>query len=438
MKLYYIKALKTITGSKTLISNFFSLSIIQAANFVLPLLVIPHLVNVLKVENFGLVSFAQACIQLFIIITDYGFNLSATKSVSLARDSNKKLSEIFNSVIQTKLLLFAICAGLIAVSTQVIPSLHEHKLLFLYGIFMVLGQALIPVWFFQGIEKMKFLTIIHLISKVIFTALIFIFIRVPEDYIYVNLIYGLGSIVAGFISIILVYKSFSVSLKLTSYIAIKNQLKESFPFFISNLSNNIYIYSNIIILKFLSTAEIVGYYSIAEKIFAAAKRLLEVLFLTVYPHACKLSLQADQALQIFFTRFFYLLIFVLACFGAATFIFAEELIVIISGEAFPLSILLLKLLSFAPLIIGLNMPAYQTALIYNYQQAYVGILVFASGINIILNFYFAGLYGAIGTIFTIWLTEIFVTSALNIVIWKRTRYNFFNFANLRVSINGKG
>lgn len=406
---------------------------IQAANFILPLVVIPYLIDKLEMEYFGLVSFAQALMQLFITFTDYGFNLSATKEVSISRSNQIRLSDIFNNVLQSKLVLFVISALTILLCTIIIPSFREHRLLYLFGITMVLGQTLIPVWFFQGIEKMRYLTLIHLISKIVFTSLIFIFIQTPGDYIYVNLLYGVGGIIAGILSILLAVKNFSVKLKLSSVAAIKHQVTESFPFFLSNLSNNVYIYANIIILKILSTNEIVGYFSVAEKVFAAAKRLIEVLFLTVYPHACKLSTESAEALQRFFSKFLYLLIILLSSFGLATFFFAEELVVLIAGDHYPISVLLLKILSFAPLIIGINIPAYQTALIFNFREAYVGTLVVASILNIIFNFYFVLQYGVVGTVLSILFTEIFVTTALHFVIWRKTRYLFFAFSNIRTS-----
>ena len=120
------------SDKKRLISNFFSLSSVEAANYIFPLITLPYLVRVLGPEKYGLINFAAAFIYYFVLLTDYGFNLSATREVSINRENKQKVLKIFNSVMFVKLILMIISLIIMLAVIFFIPKFRQDRLIYVY------------------------------------------------------------------------------------------------------------------------------------------------------------------------------------------------------------------------------------------------------------------------------------------------------------------
>lgn len=77
-----------------LIRNFSYLSLLQVFNLILPLIVYPYLIRVLGKETYGLVVFAQSLVFYLVILVGFGFNISATKEVSIHRNDSKSWEKL--------------------------------------------------------------------------------------------------------------------------------------------------------------------------------------------------------------------------------------------------------------------------------------------------------------------------------------------------------
>jgi polysaccharide transporter, PST family len=285
-----INKLKNIANTedkKRLLSNFFSLSVLQAFTYILPLLTLPYLVRVLGVDKFGLVMFAQAFIMFFNILVDYGFNLSATREVSIHRDNKEKITEIFSSVMTIKFLLIGVSFLLMSIIVFSFEKFSNDWELYYLSFLLVIGNAMFPIWYFQGMERMKYITIVNITSKFIFTIAIFVFIQDEVDYIMIPLLNGLGFIVGGLISLWIVYKEFNQSFVFQKYNTLKIHFKDSSQFFLSRVSVTIYTSANAFVLGLLTNNTMVGYYTIAEKLYMAMQSLYAPIAQALYPYVAK-------------------------------------------------------------------------------------------------------------------------------------------------------
>jgi PST family polysaccharide transporter len=273
-----------LEDKKALISNFFSLSVLQALNMFLPLFTLPYLVRVLGAENFGLVNFSLSIIMYFNILVSFGFELSATREISMNRDNIEKVSKIFSTVMLIKILLFIFSFIILSILIFSIDTLHEHMALYYVTFGFVLGNLLFPTWFFQGMEKMKYITYINFVSRVLFTILIFILVKESDDYIYVPLLNTFGTVFGGVYSLWLVFSLYKINVVLPSREEFFSHLKDSYAFFLSRVANDGSRYYAITIIGMSFGNTIVGYYSMIEKLYYAFMSLGGIVAQTIYPY----------------------------------------------------------------------------------------------------------------------------------------------------------
>ena len=311
---------------KNLLSNFISLFVLQGANYILPLITFPYLVRVLGSEKFGLVMFAQAFITFFNILVDFGFNLSAVREISLYRDNKKKLTEIFSSVITIKISLILVSLTLLTIIVLSFDKFKDEKILYYLSFLIVIGQALFPVWYFQGIEKMKYITIVNVLSKTFFVFAVFIFIHDEKDYLLVPLFNGLGLIIGGLISLWILHKIFGQTFEFQDLNTIIKYIKEGFQFFLSRLSSVGYSNINTFLIGVILTSQYVTYYYVADKIISIILQIFDPIVQTVYPYLAR-NFRKSFFFKLFvfvFISSIFIVIFIYMLSGYISILFLKE------------------------------------------------------------------------------------------------------------------
>ena len=320
------------TENKKLLSNFFSLSILQIFIYALPLILIPYLLKVLGTEKFGLVMFAHAFNLYFFILIDFGFNNSATKDISIHRENTKKVREIFSSVLLIKITLILFTCLITFIIINSFDKFSKNSQLFYFSIIQSIGQGLLPIWYFQGLEKMNYVTIINVCSRVFFTILILFFVKEEKDYLLVPLLNGSGMLAGCLISYFIIFKKFRQKLMFPELDAIRTYFFSASHFFLSRASDTLYTSSNSFILGLFTNNSNVAYYSIAEKLYQASYELYQPIAKVFYPYVAK-SRNIFKFRKIFLLTLLFNFFFV--CFA---YIIAPNLVEFLSGQMFSESI----------------------------------------------------------------------------------------------------
>ncbi|MBO7719511.1 MAG: flippase [Methanosphaera sp.] len=398
---------------KTILENMLSLTGLQFASYILPLITLPYLTWILGPELFGLTQYAISLITYFQFFTDYGFNLSATRELAIVKDDNDKVSRIFNSVMLIKIILCIISFIITLLIITFISKFNKDAMVYLLTFGMVIGYMLFPTWLFQGMEYMKYTSILNIVGKVIFTVLIFLLIHQKTDYILVPIINSLGLIIVGVIGIFLAVTKFKIKLGLPSKEDVEYHLKEGWHVFISTIAINMYTTTNTFLLGLLTNNTLVGYYSIAEKIIMAVNGLLNPISQALYPYISR-SVNDDKKTSIIFIRKLTKLMAVVGfILSLGLLIFSKTIILTLFGSGYASSIILLQIMSIIPLAVSLStIFGIETMLTFNYKKAFTRIVMLGGLIDIGLGIILILLLKEVGIAISFTMTEIFITIAM--------------------------
>jgi polysaccharide transporter, PST family len=333
---------------RLLAENYFSLAFLQGLDRLIPLITLPYLVRVLKIESYGLVVFANALIMYFVILTDFGFTLFAPREIAVHREDRDKVARIFWDVMFLKGILVLISFGILSLIIFNFDRFREDWPLYMISYGIVLGQAFFPTWFFQGMEKMKYIALLSIAYRLVFAILIFSFVTAPRDLVLVPLFHTLGYLVAGGLSMWIILIKFQIPFRRPEIPSLRDHLKRSFQFFLSRASVSMYTISNTFVVGLFLGPATAGYYAAAEKLYNVMISMYNPLSTVLYPF---MSRSADIKLfkRIFtFTTTFNLMACALVFFGSGF------IVRLIFGDGFETSASLLMMFA---ILCTINVPS---------------------------------------------------------------------------------
>lgn len=408
-------------ANKTLISNFSYLSLIEILGFLCPLLTYPYLIRIIGGNYYGIIAFSQAIIAYVVIFINFGFNVSATRKISENRNDTKKMCVVFSSIILLKSFIFVIIFSLATLLLVLIDYSYVNIFFLLIG--LCLQEIFFPTWFFQGVEKMKYITFVSVISRLLFVLLTFCVVRETEDYIYVPILYTIGGLVTSVLSLMIVYRSFNIRFVLVKKELIIKEFKDSLPFFASRLSSVIMERSNVILIGSFFSYEKVAIFDLCIKVLSILKTPFTLVSQVLYP-----SIAKSKNRSLILKSFWIVLVAgIMLSFLVAS--FANNIVALLGGvelmEAVPILRILLICLPFVGIsyIFGAS-----TLVVFGYIKAY-NLSVLYSFVFYIVFVLTVSLFGKIDLYtmaFAYVLPEVCVAFYRSFVVYKNRLLNCYD------------
>lgn len=230
-----------------------------------PLITFPYITRVLMAENIGKVNFGNSIVSYFSLIASLGITTYAIRECSKVRDNqealNRTASQIFSiNIISTLVSYFALAITLI-----VARPLENYRELICIQSSIILFTTLGADWVNSAMEDFKYIAVRTIGMQLVSLALMFIFVKTPDDYITYAIISVLASSGANVINIF--YRRKYCQIQFTFSMDIKKHIPPILLMFSMILSQTIYTNSDTTILGLFRGDYEVGLYSTSVKIY---------------------------------------------------------------------------------------------------------------------------------------------------------------------------
>ncbi|MEY8677303.1 oligosaccharide flippase family protein [Granulimonas faecalis] len=271
------------TKEHGLVKNTVYLYLLTAAKIVGPLITLPYLTRVLSVPSYGLVAYVRAYSTYMQLLLDFGFLLSATKAIALASGDCTVIGRIVGNTIAEKGLLAVACVFITAMAIPFVSLLAANPLYVWIALLSCTASILILDFLYRGIERMEFVAIPVVVSKVVVVVATLLFIHGDEDLLLIPLFDLVGNLVAGTISIAYL-RGRKIRVLFSGVRRWFADLRESLVYFVSNFSTTFFGALTTLVAGVVFDVDQVAYWSLCMTFVTAAKSLYSPISNSLYPY----------------------------------------------------------------------------------------------------------------------------------------------------------
>ena len=336
------------------IKNFSNLIINQCINIFIVLLATRVLFNRLGEAQYGLVNLALSVVLLLSITVSYGYHLNGPKRIALFRDDSVKKQTLINEIIVTRIIIAIGMAIILFCLSYFFGFFKSYASLLYYSLILLFSQALFPMFYVQGNDKIEWFSLVNIFAKGSYLILIVLFIKTPKDATYVNFIFGFTALMVYTVFWIIIYKKEKIKWVWVSIHNIKKRFIENFQFFTSSIAGHVSIHGGLIVLASFVNNTVLGEFALAQKI-ALLMRMIPVFFTQAVLQKATILFKKDKTeFNSYINQIFIVGLSITFVMGLSVIILSKWIIFLFAGSHVIYSQTILKILAFIPFLSMLN------------------------------------------------------------------------------------
>jgi PST family polysaccharide transporter len=406
-------------AASLLLQNVAALYGVQIGRKLIPLVTIPYLARVLGIAGWGKIAFVTAVAEFVVIAIEFGFNLSATREIARHRNSPAKCGEVMSGVLGAQALLALVGVTLALMASRWIPLLHDNPALLMGGLVYGVSQGFAPLWFFQGLERLRLSSALEIGGKLSTLCGMFLFIHSPADTWKWMVLVSIAPTISTIVALSLAYQT--IPLRRPTFRLVSTALRMGWPMFVFRSAESLYGVGNALLLGLFATPEIVGYFAAAEKISKAAYGLLTPIRDSLFPRISHLAKSGGAGAAALAKQGAAVMIGGGLLLGTGIFAAAPTLIRLVLGGEYAPAISALRILACLPVLLAItNSAGMQWLLPFGKDAVINRIIILAGLLNLALSLFLAPRFAHLGMAWAVVCSEAFVSASMAIAVVNMT------------------
>jgi len=309
---------------------------------------------------------------------------------------------------------------ILCVLIAVVPSFQRGKAVLFASFGIVFGTMLFPQWYFQGIEKMYWISVANLAANALFTAGIYILVRHPSDYLIAAIVQAGGKVLAGVLGLIILLSTEKIKIGLPTMEQMRHRLIDGWHLFISTAAYTLYTSSNAVILGLVCGMTQVGYFSAASKLITAGQMLIAPMCQAIYPHVCSLAHNSWDVAAQYLKKAMVVIGGIALAGGLIVIAFAHPIVRIAMGPKYMDAVPVLQLMALTPFAYSINnIYGTQAMLNFGMKRQFSKIIVLSAFFNNVILVPLCYWFKAPGAAVAGPITQSVMTVAMAIVLYRR-------------------
>lgn len=402
--------------------NFFYNILLTISGYVFPLLTFPYVTRVLGPEGLGKANFVLGIVDYAVLFSSLGLGTIGIREIAKCSEDKEKLNRTFSQLLTLHLFLTIVISVVYFGAVICVPELRDNFSLYAIGFCKLLFNAFLIEWLFTGLQDFKYITIRTMVTRLIYVALVFLFVRENDDI----MAYVVVTVAQVILNAIINWRYCTKVVTFTFRSdGVRMFFKPVLSLGINLLLLSFYSTFITLYLGFVCSDESIGYFTTSTKIYAIILSILSAFNGALMPYLNSLYGQGKmEELKSTINKSLLLVLYVSLPVTTYCFVMSEDVITLIAGAGYERAILPFRLIIIQVVLVGLSqITELQILLTYNKLKQILFITLCTTLMSVGIMVFFAPQYAELAAAYAVLIPHILECTLLLVFAYKCIKFN---------------